>query len=150
MANQALRFIGLWRVRALALLASAGLGLALAATVLLLARPRAALAAPNALSYPSGSAPCDTTLQACINGAAPGDTINIAAGLYVTSVTLNQAVNLVGAGVGGGGTFLQALAGQRVITVTGAVTPSTQIASMTIQNGSAAAARPAARAAEFS
>ena len=48
-------------------------------------------AVPNVpRSYP-GAAPCNTTLQACINGSADGDVINIQAGLYITGVTLNKA-----------------------------------------------------------
>jgi len=64
--------------------------------------------------YP-GLAPCNTTLQACIDGSANGDSINIAPGFYNTSVTLNKAVSLIGAGVGS--TFIQALSSQRVVTV---------------------------------
>src|SRR5205823_14026799 len=57
-------------------------------------------------SYPGG-APCNTTLQACIDGSANTDSINIAAGSYNTSVTVNKAVILLGAGAGS--TLLQAL-----------------------------------------
>ena len=93
--------------------------------------------APNVpLSYP-GAAPCNTTLQACIDGSTPGDVINIAAGSYITSVTLNKPVSLIGAGTGS--TFIRALSGQRVMTVTGAMTDSTQIANLTVQNGDAGA-----------
>src|SRR5512143_2825487 len=78
--------------------------------------------APNVpRSYP-GSAPCDTTLQACIDGSSNGDVINIAAGLSITGVTLNKPVSLIGAGTGS--TILQALPGQRVMTVTAAMTDS--------------------------
>jgi hypothetical protein len=45
-----------------------------------------------------GPAPCDTTLQVCIDGSANGDVIVIAAGTYSASVTLNKPVSLVGAG----------------------------------------------------
>lgn len=97
--------------------------------------PAPVVAAPLGTTrmYPGLTAPCNTTLQACINGSTDGDEINIAAGLYVTSVTLNKAVNLIGAGPGS--LIIQALPGQRVMTVTAAVTGSTQIAGMTLQGG---------------
>jgi predicted outer membrane repeat protein len=122
--------------RAAWLTVSTLLGLALAGMVLFgVQHAQVALAqllpAPAALSYPG----CGATLQDCINSAAPGDTINIAAGIYITSVTLNKAVSLVGAGMGA--TVLQALSGQRVITVTAAMTSAIQISNMTIQGGNA-------------
>ncbi|HLF25895.1 MAG TPA: choice-of-anchor Q domain-containing protein [Anaerolineae bacterium] len=84
--------------------------------------------------YPSAAAPCNTTLQACIDGSAPGDQINLAAGAYVTSVVIGKAVSLVGAGQAT--TFLQAPPGQRGLTISGAITSSTQIANLTIQGAS--------------
>jgi len=96
--------------------------------------PMAASPLATTRTYP-GPAPCNTTLQACIDGSADGDVINIAAGLYITSVTLNNAVSLIGAGPGS--TIIQALPGQRVMTVTAAVTSSTQIAQLTLQGGNA-------------
>ncbi len=98
--------------------------------------PIAASSLATTRPYP-GPAPCNTTLQACIDGSADGDAINIAAGLYITSVTLDKAVSLIGAGAGG--TIIQALPGQRVMTVTAVMTDSTQIASLTIQGGNAGA-----------
>ena len=74
-------------------------------------------------TYP-GAAPCNTTLQACIDGSPSGDVINIAAGLYITSATLNKAVSLIGASAAS--TIIQALPGQRVLTVTAAMNDSTQ------------------------
>jgi len=71
-----------------------------------LAQPSAAPTAP--LNYP-GPGNCSTTLQRCINTAATGQTINILPNLYITSVTMNKAVSLVGAGVGA--TIIQALPG---------------------------------------
>ncbi len=61
-----------------------------------LARP----SAPNTARSSPGGAPCDTTLQACIDGSSSGDIVNIAPGLYITSVTLSKAVSLIGAGAG--------------------------------------------------
>ena len=121
--------------RAASLLVSAAGGLVLAAACLFaLQAPTATQALPAALTYP-GTGNCGTTLQHCINTAINGQTINIMPGLYVTSVTMNKAVSLVGAGVGN--TILQALPGQRVLTVTVAMTSATQIANMTIQDGNA-------------
>jgi hypothetical protein len=102
-----------------------------------LERPRAQ-AHPLILvrTYPSGVAPCNTTLQACVSGSADGDIVQIAAGTYVTSVTLDKAVSLLGAGAAS--TTLSALTNQRVITVTGAgITHSTVISGLSIANGNA-------------
>lgn len=113
--------------------------LLLAATALLVQYLPLALAAPLGVTrnYP-GAAPCDTSLQACINGSADGDVINIQAGVYITSVTLNKAVSLIG--VNATSTVLQALPSQRVLTVTAAMTDATQIANLTFQGGNAGAA----------
>src|ERR1044071_2968614 len=43
-----------------------------------------------------GNAPCFTTIQAAINAAAPGDTINVAAATYAENVDVNKAVTLLG------------------------------------------------------
>ncbi len=89
--------------------------LACAALLLLAARP--VWAAPTAVTHNfPGAFPCDTTLQACIDGASDGDTIVIAANTYITSITLNKPVSLTG--VLSSSVILQALAGQRVMTVT--------------------------------
>lgn len=74
------------------LVACAGLGAAMA----VLGRPApTAYAAPAAQNLPFPG-PCGATLQLCINSAAAGDTIVIAAGAYVTNITLNKAVSLTG------------------------------------------------------
>lgn len=109
----------------------------LAGGFVFLALALTASAAPNApLTYP-GPGFCSTTLQACINGAAVGDQITIAANTYVTSITLNKAVSLVGANLDT--TLLKALTGQRAITVTSAVTNGTLISNLTIQGSVLAA-----------
>jgi pectin methylesterase-like acyl-CoA thioesterase len=41
-----------------------------------------------------------STIQAAINAANPGDTINVSAGTYTENVDVNESVNLVGAGAG--------------------------------------------------
>lgn len=108
--------------------------LAAMAFLVLLDVPRAAadpLAATTRI-YPS--ALCNTTLQACIDGSVDGDSIVITAGTYITSITLNKAVSLLGAGAPT--TTLRALNSQRAITVTGAgITRSTFISGMQIVNG---------------
>lgn len=83
--------------------------------------------------YP-GAAPCHTTLQACINGATEGDVIFIAAGTYITGVTLDKPVSLIGAD--SCTTMIKALTNQRVLTVTGAtITNSTLISGLTFADG---------------
>ncbi len=110
----------------------------LAALLLMLQPPRVkALPLGVTRSYP-GSAPCNTSLQACIDGSADGDVINIAANVYITSVTLNKAVSLIG--VNAASTIIQALPGQRVLTVTAPMNDATQIANLTFQGGNAGAA----------
>src|SRR3954452_18046369 len=62
-----------------------------------------------AIGGPAGSAhavthrviavPCDfATIQAAVNAAAPGDTVNIAAGTYIEQVVINKNLDLHGAG----------------------------------------------------
>jgi len=130
------------RRRAAGLLLSSLIGLTLASALLwVIQPPRPAqaqpAAAPAAFTYPSASAPCNTTLQHCINNVAAGSTVNVEPGLYITSVTINRAVSVVGAGVGS--TVIQALPGRRVMSVTVAMTASTLIANMTLQEGNAGA-----------
>ena len=107
----------------------------MAGGVALVAGALSASAAPltQVHSWPGGTGPCSGTLQACIDGSAAGDQINIGVGTYTTSATLNKAVSLVGAGQGT--TTLRALSGQRVITVTSAVTAGTQISHLTLRGG---------------
>ena len=82
-------------------LASLGLSVLLASLMLALlgAAVRQAAAAP--LPAPAGTYPgagaCATTLQACIDGTAAGSIINISAGHYTESVTLDKPLSLVGA-----------------------------------------------------
>jgi hypothetical protein len=93
---------------------------------------RVARAAPAALTYPG----CAPTIQQCLDNASPGETLVIGAGTYITSLTLSKAVSLTG--VNSATTILQALPGQRVLTVTGAgVDSSVVISGLTFTGGSA-------------
>ena len=43
-----------------------------------------------------GNSPCFTTIQAAINAASPGDTINVAAATYAEQIDINKALTLLG------------------------------------------------------
>ncbi|HMF54990.1 MAG TPA: hypothetical protein VK619_01405, partial [Pyrinomonadaceae bacterium] len=43
-----------------------------------------------------GNSPCFTTIQAAINAASPGDTINVFAGTYAEQIDVNKALTLLG------------------------------------------------------
>ena len=112
-------------------------GLAVIWLLSFMAQPTRVMAKPllTSRTYP-GAAPCDTTLQACIDGSSDGDVINILAGTYNNSVTLNKAVSLIGAN--SSTTILSALASQRVMTVTGAsINNSTIISGLMFTGGNA-------------
>ena len=98
---------------------------------------------PNLLRPPSrgpirAQLPCNTTLQACVNGSAAGDTINIAAGTYtIPELTIPLALNLNGAGVNN--TFLQPDGAHRVVLISGGIAAGVTLSNLTIQKGSGAA-----------
>ena len=126
------------RVASLGLAAMAGLLAAASLMALLLAVARPASAAATAIDHPyPGSAPCNTSLQACINNVPEGDTIVIQVGARITSVTLSRPVSLTG--VASNTVILQALPGQRVLTVSGAaISNSVVISGITFIGGSLA------------
>ncbi len=91
-------------------------------------------AAPNALTYPSAVAPCNSTLQACVNAVPAGDTLLILPNTYaIPELTIPRAMALQGTGV-----VLQAAGAHRVVNIAagqGTVT----LVGLTIRNGSSAA-----------
>src|SRR5438034_1686615 len=70
--------------------------LALSAILFWLDSPRARAQPLAGITRGYPSVQCATTLQACIDLSANGDSIAIAAGTYITSVTLDKAVSLSG------------------------------------------------------
>ncbi len=114
---------------------AAGMGAALALLVAAGAPVRrvqavAPAAAAAVLFYPG----CSPTIQACLLTATAGSTLVIQPGTYITSFTLNNAVSVTGANRNT--TILQALTGQRVITVDGAaVNNNVVISGLTIRGG---------------
>jgi parallel beta-helix repeat protein len=63
----------------------------------------AAVAAPTAFAAtlcvnPDSSSGCYATIDAAVIAASPGDTINVAPGIYNTTVTIDKPVSLIGAG----------------------------------------------------
>ena len=74
------------------------------------------------------------TIQEAIDAAPPGGTVTIPPGVYNESLNLWKPVSLIGAG--SGSTVINAIVGDRVLTVTGsAITPTTQIANLTLRGG---------------
>ncbi len=79
----------------------------------------ALLTQPDAQARPATTTTCLGSIQACIDAAFDGDTIVIPAGTYTESLTLYKPVSVTG--VNSATTIIHAVAGQRVLTVTGAV-----------------------------
>jgi hypothetical protein len=66
-------------------------------------------------SHPAQAAP-SATIQSLIDAAPDGGTVSIAAGTYTESLTVDKTITLTG--VSSATTIIQAVSGQRVITVT--------------------------------
>ncbi len=66
------------------------------ASVFIIERVQAASSHVDPAGLCGGNAPCFTTIQAAINAAAPGDTINVGAGTYAEQPTINKALTLLG------------------------------------------------------
>jgi predicted outer membrane repeat protein len=87
-------------------------------------------------TYP-GSAPCNTTLQACISASADGDTVNISPGTYLTdSLLITRAVNLNGNSANPAAVKLRPSSG-RMFEINAPTIITTPIAftGLTIENG---------------
>ncbi len=91
-----------------------------------------ATAAPAQVFVYPGADPCNTTLQACISAAGPGDEVRVLPAVYNEALVITESVSLVRNG-GSGTVVLQAPPGQRVLTISGTVTSAAQIAHLTIQ-----------------
>jgi predicted outer membrane repeat protein len=79
---------------------------------------------------------CASSIQACLDAASDGDTVVIPAGAYTESLTLSKAISLTG--VNPATTIIHAIAGQRVLTVTGApISTSIVISGLTLMGGHA-------------
>ncbi len=87
-------------------------------------------AAEPVTTTPLSTVPVDfPTIQAAIDAAAPGDTINVWAGTYNENIIVNKAVNLVGNGTGV--TSISGIAGD-VVTITSDLVSMTDF---TVTNG---------------
>jgi predicted outer membrane repeat protein len=108
--------------------------MALALAVLTLLTINLLVAISSVQGRPAALVSCSGSIQSCIDAANDGDTILIAAGTYTESLTLSKPVSLTG--VSSHTTILHAVAGQRVLTVTGAtIGNSVVISGLTFTGG---------------
>lgn len=107
---------------------------ALATMSLVLSAVQAGAAPPTSCVNPGGTGGCFATLQAAVDAATYGTTIDVAAGTYVENVVIAQAKRLVIRGAGAGLTVLDGGGAGRVVEITVARSRIT-LAGMTLQNG---------------
>lgn len=86
---------------------------------------------------PGGTSPCLSSIQAAVNAASSGDTIQIAAGTYNEHVLFSTNLTITGAGAGS--TIVDGTNSGTVFTIPGA---TVTISNLTIQHGSASASQP--------
>ena len=86
--------------------------------------------AANLCVDPAGGS-CYTTIQAAVNAAISGDTINIHAGTYYEHVTVNKALSFIGAGTDQ--TLVDGSSSGRVFEVTDS--SSVSFSDLTVQHG---------------
>src|SRR4029450_3102420 len=80
-----------------------------------------------------------STISAAITAAAPGDTIDVAPGVYTGGVTLNKSVTLRGRSPGSdprnNPTILEAASTVDVITIPSGVSPAPTVTGLVLRNG---------------
>ncbi len=95
-----------------------------------------AQARPQSQTWTWPGANCPTSLQACIDQASDGDTLDIVPGTYITSVTVNKSITLTSSTLT---TTLYALSGQRVMTIAAPIVnpiaPQVAIENLTLTGG---------------
>ncbi len=93
-------------------------------TIFVVSGVNAPSCAGASITPPSGTTACFPTIQAAINVANDGDTINVAAGTYPEYLSINnKSVSLIGAG--SASTTIRSTTGGSVITVNNASSPMT-------------------------
>ena len=76
-----------------------------------------------------------TSLQAVIDAALPGETINVPPGTYTENITIGDGKVLFGAGAGS--TIIDGNGGRTVELVAGAVSGDAKLENLTVRNGQA-------------
>lgn len=86
---------------------------------------------------PSGTGGCFSSIQAAVNAASSGDTIQVAAGTYSEHVSFGNNLTITGAGAGS--TIVDGSNSGTVFTTPGG---TVAISNLTVQHGSASASQP--------